>query len=614
MIKRNLQKALYQLELLWVRGPVVQILLLLSLVGAFSLLGGLLLVWFHSGYTNLAQASWWAFLHLTDTGYMGGDKDPWERVLAVCLTFLGALVFVGGVIAILTTSLDRLMISVTSGRTAVCEEGHLLLLGHNPGLPDLVAELASAASQRWPKGKLPTIVVLSETPFEMGSVGLSAKLRKRMRVIARTGSPSEESSLKRADFTRASVILVLSSRSRRGPGPSDLHVLKTLSALRNRLTQDAPRVVLDLSYPPNARLIPSLAGSLQTESLSSLELTGRLLCQCLRHPGISQAYRQLLSDSIGQSILLHPCPPHVRGQTLGRLRQDIRGGILIGLVRQGQAALMSWEQVLVGSDELVVIAANLSDVRFEADVADPQSFGVSPIQVRKDILRILAVGWNESLLSLARELSHYRKERFHLTVMASLSEEQTSSLRDALGENGEFALVARHLRNHEELKHLPEGDFDRILLLAGEHPDPAVSDAETALRYALLLERDSRFVVELHEESNAPLFGDSPDVLTTDQVINHMLAQVALKPSFRDLYEELFTYGGCELHLLRLAELLPGTSLTVSSWRQLSLTLFERGFLALGVEELRLHLNPPDDLEFAVNPLTRVLILTTPRN
>lgn len=606
--QRFLRRALYNLERLWVRGPLVQILILLSFLMVISLTGGLVMVVFHPAYRSYPQASWWAFLHLTDTGYLGDDKDPLERIVAVILTFTGALLFVGGVIAILTTSLDRLMTLVSSGRTAVVEEGHLLLLGSNPGLSDLIAECASAAAQLWPSGILPSIVVLSESPVE---VSLPCLPGRRLRVITRTGSASEQSSLERADFTRARVILVLASRARRGAGPSDLHVLKTLVALRAYLPKDGPRVVLDLSHPPNARLIPSLAGSVQTDVLSSLEFSGRLLCQCLRHPGISQAHRQLLSDAVGQSILVCPCPPNGVGQTLGKMRQVVTGAIVLGILSQGQTSLLDWNQMLLSGDELVVLAPSLEKIRFNGvpPLVEP-TFGSHRHGQPARSVSVLIVGWNEGILSLVRELAHYRQEQFQLTVMASLEEEQVTSLRSVCGENTRLQMVTANLRQSEDLARIPDSEFDRVLLLAGQHQEPAMADAETALRYALLLERDSRFVVELHEESNAPLFGQKHDVVTTDQVINHMLAQIALKPAFRSLYEELFTYGGCELVLLRLEELLSSQDLPPQySWKQLSEALFDKGWLALGIEQHDFLLNPPDQQNFAYSALVRVLVL-----
>lgn len=612
-MNRRLRAALYRLERVWVRGPVAQICLLLMALGIFALLGGLIMFLLHPGYANYAQACWWAFLHLTDTGYMGGDKDPLERVMSIFLTFTGALLFVGGVIAILTTSLDRLMSALAAGRTRVVEEGHLLLLGSNPGLPDLIAECACAAAQRWPQGPLPTVVVLCESPLQVVLPRtLPAAVKRRTRVITRTGSPAEEGSLDRVDFARASAIVVLSSRARWGAGPSDLNVLKTLVALRSCLPPNGPRVVLDLSHPTNARLIPSLAGSISTEVLASLEISGRLLCQCLRFPGISQAYRQLLSDALGQSILLRPChEDSLIGQSLGQAMATLRGGIVLGVLSQGSTYLLALDRQIQAGDELVVLADNLKDIEIRPSLCvAPCQLGTCEARGSVGPTSVLVVGWNEGLLSLLRELGRYTQESYTLTIAAALPPELESAVRAIPSANLEIELLPISLRQREDLEKITRQNFDRILLMAGEQQDPWSADAETALRFALLLERQGRFVVELHEESNAPLFAGGHDVLTSDQIINHMLAQVALKPACRGLYEELFSHGGAELSLVCLDSLLPGEEIpSSSSWGDLQTRLLQRGLLALGIQAVELILNPAVEQSFAVNALTRVLVL-----
>ena len=606
---RSLRRILYRLELFWLRGPLAQLAFLLVLLLFLAFLGGLAMGVLHPRYAHLGQASWWAFLHLTDTGYLGDDKDPLERTMAVILTFTGALLFVGGVIAILTTWLDRLMTTLSSGRGMVVEEGHLLLLGSNAGLSDLIAECSSAAAQRWPQGRLPTIVVLSEAPVE---IELPAAVRKRQRVVLRTGNPADPASLERADYRRARVILLLSSRGRRGPGPSDLNVLKTLVALRGALPGKAPRLVLDLSYATNARLLPSLVGSLSVDVLSSLEFSGRLTCQCIRYPGISKVYRQLLSDALGQSILLLTCPVGLVGRSLGMARRMAHGAVVLGAVSQGQAALLEWDRILLAGDELVLLAPSLSEVKFSSAPPDVlPRFGAASLAGPSIPLRILAVGWSEGLLALVGELRRYQSETFQLNVADSLSPDREQALRGALGPNVLLEVLPLRLRTPEDLRLLPEKPYDRVLLLSSDHQDSATADAETALRYALMLGTRGRFVVELHEESNAPLFGEEHDLVITDQVVNHMLAQISLKPAFSELYEELFTEGGFELRLLTFEQLL-NTQDSVTGqavWQELDRQLFERGFLALGAQTSELTLNPAPDWLFEFTAQTRILVL-----
>ena len=48
------------------------------------------------------SAIWWAFLRLTDSGYLGDDEGTLLRTVSTTLTILGVVLFVGALIATMT--------------------------------------------------------------------------------------------------------------------------------------------------------------------------------------------------------------------------------------------------------------------------------------------------------------------------------------------------------------------------------------------------------------------------------------------------------------------------------------------------------------------------------
>ena len=293
------------------------------------------------------------------------------------------------------------------------------------------------------------------------------------------------------------------------------------------------------------------------------------------------------------------------------MRQLVGGAIVLGVLSQGRISLLAWSETLLSGDQLIVVANQLKDIQLlDATTIADVAFGKASPEKPKPNLRILAVGYNEGLLALLREWGAQPGEPVCLTLMTGLTPEQNTALESVLPEHVAFQSVPVSLRQAEDLRRLPEASFDRVLLLAENHPDPAVADAETALRYALLLERESRFVVELHQESNAALFNRSHDVITTDQMMNHMLAQVALKPDFKALYQELLSPSGYQLRLFRLEDVWQSRPLpSRATWALLKEELFAMGKLALGIEQAQLLINPPLSQEFALNRLTGLLVL-----
>ena len=64
----------FLLERLVLRGLHYRLLLSALIIGLVSLLGGLLVLVLESDISEMGDAIWWAFLRLSDPGYLGDDE------------------------------------------------------------------------------------------------------------------------------------------------------------------------------------------------------------------------------------------------------------------------------------------------------------------------------------------------------------------------------------------------------------------------------------------------------------------------------------------------------------------------------------------------------------
>src|SRR5690554_1393099 len=78
-----------------VKGAGFQLLVVGFFLGLISLIGGMLVVPQGGEFDDPGSAVWWAFLRLTDPGYLGDDVGAWQRVVSPLLCLVGAVVFVG---------------------------------------------------------------------------------------------------------------------------------------------------------------------------------------------------------------------------------------------------------------------------------------------------------------------------------------------------------------------------------------------------------------------------------------------------------------------------------------------------------------------------------------
>ena len=97
-------------------------------------------------YSNTLEAIWWAFLRLTDPGYLGDDKGLFPRLISTFLTIAGYVVFLGALVALMTNWLDRSLSFLASGRSPIFEEGHVLIIGWNDRIHALIEEVVHTGS------------------------------------------------------------------------------------------------------------------------------------------------------------------------------------------------------------------------------------------------------------------------------------------------------------------------------------------------------------------------------------------------------------------------------------------------------------------------------------
>ena len=87
------QRFLFLLERQFVKGAHYQLLFVAAAIGLISIIGGILVMPVSEPSSTYNEAVWWAFLRLTDPGYLGDDEGVWRRFISTILTVLGYVVF-----------------------------------------------------------------------------------------------------------------------------------------------------------------------------------------------------------------------------------------------------------------------------------------------------------------------------------------------------------------------------------------------------------------------------------------------------------------------------------------------------------------------------------------
>ncbi|NBB94064.1 MAG: ion channel DMI1, partial [Gammaproteobacteria bacterium] len=216
MIKLPLvDRVKFIVERQFVKGAGFQLLIVAAVIGLMALLGGMALRLGGAG-EGFFDAVWWAFLRMTDPGYLGDDEGAWRRIVSTVLTVSGYVVFLGALVAIMTQWLIARMREFERGLTPVALRQHAVIVGWTNRTLPLLRELVGSerAREQFQSGfgiRRLRAVVLSEdvSPAQAQALRDDSGLgRLARRVVLRYGSPLEEEAIQRAGCLNAAVVIM----------------------------------------------------------------------------------------------------------------------------------------------------------------------------------------------------------------------------------------------------------------------------------------------------------------------------------------------------------------------------------------------------------------------
>jgi hypothetical protein len=589
-------------ERLLLSGTVARLAVGAAFIGAVALgmgaLGYLVARGTEQSFRNPAEAVWWAFLRLTDSGYLGDDVGTGLRVVSTLVTVAGTVLFIGVLVAVLTQGLNEWIRKLEMGLTPINARHHVIVLGWSSRLPGLVRNMLESEQRlrrflaRIGAKKLKLVLLWDEvspalTADLMAQVGAP---RKTSRIILRSGSPLRLDHLTRVDYLRASAIVLPAEnhRSPEGASRSDNSALKTILSISQsvRLADPASAPPLLVAELFDARKIPIALHNYRgpIEVVAGDEVVSRMLAQMVRHPQISQVYRELLTHGLGNELFARSCEGDLAGRSFWRLAEALPGALCIGVTQAAAGGVRSVlnppsDYRFQATDKVIYVAREWeaggpATSAVDAHAAAGAEVWPAPQKrlevVRRADLRLLVVGWSRRIPAFVQELESYANQGFEITVASrcALAERE----RQLLGYGGQIKRVRmRHVETDctvpEQLAALDPASFDVVLCLASDlAATDEEADARTLVEYAILQDiwadaaaaapaddhpaprKRPRLVLELLDELNVALIDpERCEYLLSPQVLSHMLGQVALRRELNAVFEQLFNSGETEI-------------------------------------------------------------------
>ncbi len=611
MLNRLKNRLKFQIEQLLLRGAHARLLFIASLVGLVAIGGGLLVQTTDAPFEGGKTAIWWAFLRLTDPGYLGDDEGLARRVISTALTVLGYVLFMGSLIAIMTQWLNQKIRNFESGLTPIVRRNHILILGWTNRTPAIVEELTRSEERvrrflqlRGARGL--HVVILSEDVSLERTMELRSALGplwEARKITFRSGIPLLIEHLERVDFQNASVIILPGADFAYGSAnESDTRVVKTVLSIANRQrsngNQSLPLLVTEIFDPNKVQMAQkSYRGVL--EILASDMFITRCMAQNVRHPGLSHLFQQILSHGHGSSIYIRTFESFVDSR-FGDLANACPRAVLLGVVRSHSEVFRSMlnpsgDLILESTDRFVFFAQTYENCEILKNLppkqSQPQSQRVSHIQVTSN-RRILILGWNHKVAPLIKEFSGYLHEQFEISILSLKPSVERESELGRTGIDQHRMGITHYEGDHTSLSDLADLDpssFDNVVILGSDWVETQEeSDARTIVGHLVLkniLEgatQKPEILVDLMDANNVRLFQDeNTEVLVTPMMVSHVLAQVALRRELNVVYAELFGPGGAEIFFRPVADYgIAGQKVSFGNLQDISVG---RGEIALGV-------------------------------
>lgn len=628
-----------------VKGAGFQLVVVAAFIALISLVGGLLVVPLDESFDDAGSAIWWAFLRLTDPGYLGDDVGTWQRIVSTLLTVSGYVVFMGTLVAILTRWLIAKMADLERGLTPVTLKNHIVVLGWTSQTLPLLSELLSSSGrmrrflEKHDTQKL-NLVVLSEdaSAEQVHELRSEPGIRRRARqIILRSGSAIQPDALHRVACLDAAAVIVPSATQGAGSlVTSDVETVKALLSIAAQARQyqsSLPYVVAEIQ---DVRKLPVIERAYpgEVEVVAGDASISSLIVQNIIHPGLSEVYNELLTGSEGNSIYVRG-GESVAGLSLAELASARPNVIVLGLLRP---VGKGWDVRLVApsatrieaNDRVIMMARDYSETEpnTKRPTLPPVDLLEPKVTVRNDAdlgQRVLVLGWNRRVPSLVAEFGSYSTQSFSLDLVSVVpAAERALAISRYVGDHPTVNChhVEADYMVEGELRRLDPASYDSVVLLSSDRlASGEEADARAMVGYLqledILMEKERRphLILELSDPDNRPLlYEHRSEMLISPMILSHILAQVALRRELRVVLDELFTVGGAEIQFRDPSDYpLPGSV----DFHLLERILADEGEIALGVfrqkadsQGRHLYLNPPRREYLDLQPGDRLVVLS----
>jgi ion channel POLLUX/CASTOR len=543
----------YRFDNLIARGAAAMIGLLSLVALAMAAVGATAILILSPRGMDLPSALWSGLLRTMSPFIVTGDNGSPVFLASMLFLALTGIIIFSTLIGLIKTGLDLKLATLQKGRSQVIEHGHTVMLGWSEQVFLTLAELAVANTGR------SCVAILSEQDRVTmeGAIRDRLDLPRRLRVVCRTGNPTDPIDVPIVRPERAKAVIVLGAEDE----DSDAKTIKSLLALDAAGVGPEVQVVAGVHNPHN--LAPArLAGGSGTQVIDIDEIAARIMVQTCLHAGLYTVYDDLLGFD-GDEIYIG-LSRELTGKRFGDALPTLENCSLIGLERGGKILLNPPHETRIGADDRLIVIANNGDTKPIHSTAEVDVEAISTTGERGPVARrVIVLDWNDRGAAIVTEFNRYMSPGSQLTVVAD-DPRMTSEISALSARTSNLTLSHEtgDVTLRDTLESLDLGSYDHVLILADDRLSAQVADSRTLLTLLHVRDMSRRhgwqhtLVTEIVRDCDRRLVEvtEVDDFIISSKITSLLMIQIAENPQRCELFADLFNVGGQEIYIKPAAD------------------------------------------------------------
>ncbi len=568
--------------------------------------------------TPTFETFWGSFAALLGKG---GEATWADRILGIiswAITITLAASITGFIVGAINRTFERLR----KGKSPIVDSGHTLILGWSNRVFPILKELAIANENV----RKPRVVIFSDKArdFMEDEIESRAEGLGKLKVVTRTGDPTNPADLKRTNIAGAKSIIILDENE-----AGDATIVSTVLAVKSVNANASTRIIAEVDDVNTAEALETATHG-RVISVRSHDVIARVTAQASRQPGLAAVTLDLL-DFDGDEIYFSNVPA-LAGKTYADAILAFNTASVIGIVDDKGVAHLNPKQSTKLTDSTRIIAIAEDDDKLvytgvREDIATKKITATKPPTAKPE--HLLVIGWSSMGRSVVSELAAFLPKGSSVHIVAQSKFVAAAEMTDLTFGDIKVTHASVSGDIDELIAAASAKKYNEVIILGYRN---AISESEadaqtmlTMLQMNQLFAADgngvepTRLVAEILDSRKAELarVAAADDLVVSDNLAALLIAQVSENPALAPIFEDLFDAEGASINVCPVEQYLPiGAEV---EFAELVAVARAHGESAIGYRVMAnapgdaasgVQLNPPKTTRFKLAPGDALVVIS----